>query len=759
MIENIPLPRLLNASGGTERRIHPINVSVNLEITPLSYASMTLPKGENLPARGYVELYTCMGSAGIYRVRSPQDAYGSEITTAELEHAVVEVGDYLISHEYDEMMAANTAMTTVFSYYRGSKWQLGSVSALGSGQIALEAKYVRVLEAMLAILEQKPDCMMAFDFSTSPWTINIVNKGTTVAAEGRLARNVNYARVTYDDTELCTRAYYEKEATTDEAPSYYPVFDQTKNYSKNEYVRDNATNNKLYQLPSGHTAGTTWANTTKTSVTNIPTSVWAYVDADTIGTYGVIEREVQTGSNYTASEALYAAQEYLRTHKNPRISVEISLEELSSITGETLDTFTIGKLCRLALVDYNVTVEKNIISLSFPNVYRTPRSVTATLADAEDTTINFLHDVDSKGGSGGGGGGSKKQDDQWKEYRTIFEQDDYHFGLYAQRLNTANEILQQAGLYIDSNGVLVFAEDNERMIGSKLTVQADKIAMVVGTNQDGNYIKVAEIAVAINDAGEGVVLINADHVNISATNTAYTLAGQLEVDSQGRLVIKNAGGMYVKKTEQGVTSYFGVWNDGNVTGLTVSRLINGDSSATINASKIYLLGETIANTITADYINGKIATIPTLSGISASFSGNVTAVGGVTGSGIYYTGGSGTQSLHSAVKLLQITGPDSNNMYTLQCQKFNGSGWENVGSFERGDTDAAYNQGWNDCIDAALQNGHTCLTGYTNYNNASSTSLYYYDTSSLSYKVATGSAKVWRYGGGTHTYYSLPDRK
>lgn len=541
MIENIPLPRLLNDSGGTERYINPIQVSINLEIIPLSYASMTLPKGESLPARGYVELYTCMGSAGIYRVRSPQDAYGSGVTTAELEHAVVEVGDFLVVDEYDEMMDAVSAMTAVFRHYRGSKWTLGDISALGHDHIALEAKYVRVLEAMLAILEQKPDCMMTFDFSTSPrWTINIVKRATTVAAEGRLARNVNYARVTYDDTELCTRAYYEKEATTDEANDYYPTFDQSKNYNKNAYVKYSG---KLYQLPSGHAAGVTWANTTKTAVTDVPTSVWAYVDADTIGTYGLIEREVQTGSNYTAEEALYVAQEYLRTHKHPRISVEISLEELSSITGETLDTFAIGKLCRLALSDYNVTVEKTISSLSFPNVYGSPRSINATLAEEEDTTINFIHDVDSKGGSGGGGGGGRKQDDQWKEYRTIFEQDDYHFGLYAQRLNTAEEILQQAGLYIDANGVLIFAEDNENMVASKIkvqadritaevtratdaesslsgriTVEADRISLVVEGTGANAHIKPAAIVASIND-GASTIKLSADHIDIDGLIT------------------------------------------------------------------------------------------------------------------------------------------------------------------------------------------------------------------------------------------------
>ena len=171
--ENIPLPRLLPSSTYAERRVVPTMVTITQKITPLSFASIQLPPGEKIPARGYMELFTCMGSAGIFRIRSPQESYGDDNATAELEHAVVEVGDYLVKAKYDEMMAASTAMQTVFSYYTsggGTRWQLGSVSVLGSGQIALQVNYDKVLTAMLAILDQKPDCMMAFDFSTSPWT-------------------------------------------------------------------------------------------------------------------------------------------------------------------------------------------------------------------------------------------------------------------------------------------------------------------------------------------------------------------------------------------------------------------------------------------------------------------------------------------------------------------------------------------------------------------------------------------------------------
>lgn len=430
MTNNIPLPRLLNAAGGTARRITPISVSVNLEMTPLSYASMQLPQDENVPARSYVELYTVMGSAGIYRVRSPQDAYGSDQTTAELEHAIVEVGDYIILDEYKEMMAASTAMQTVFSHYRGSKWQLGSVSALGSGQIALQAGYNRVLEAMLSILEQKPDCMMSFDFSTSPWTVNIVAKGTTVSAEGRLARNLSSAKVTYDDTELCTRAYYEYQTTDSEGDV---------------------------------------------------DSVWAYIDADTMSTYGLIEREVQTGSDYTADEAYRVASEYISKHKHPRVSIETSLDELSNITEETLDAFEIGKLCRLALPDYGVVIEEHITGLSFPDVYGNPRNISARLAEKEDTAITFLHDLESKGGTiGGGGGGGRRNDDIWKEFRTRIEQDDYHIALVSEHVNRNDEILQAAGLDIDSQtGVIIYHDDVENGLGARLTVNAEAIAAEV----------------------------------------------------------------------------------------------------------------------------------------------------------------------------------------------------------------------------------------------------------------------------------------
>ena len=124
---------------------------------------------------------------------------------------------------------------------------------------------------------------------------------------------------------------------------------------------------------------------------------------------------------------------------------------------------------------------------------------------------------------------------------------------------------------------------------------ADMIGMVVGTRNGGYYVKAGEIVLAINKSGEtgqyeSTALINADHVNISGTSTAYTLAGSLERDAQGRLIIKDAGGLYVQRTESGVTAQFGVWDNGNLTGGVIVQKINGETSAYINADHVNISG-------------------------------------------------------------------------------------------------------------------------------------------------------------------------
>lgn len=116
-----------------------------------------------------------------------------------------------------------------------------------------------------------------------------------------------------------------------------------------------------------------------------------------------------------------------------------------------------------------------------------------------------------------------------------------------------------------------------------------------------------------------------------------------------------------------------------------------ESTATINAKKIYLLGKTIADTISAEYISSKIADIPTLRGLSALFTGNIASRSSVIAPYIYL--GTGGPELGTGIQYVRINGPSS-NVYTLQYKTFRNTSWQDAGSFSRAVT--SWDVGWSD---------------------------------------------------------------
>ena len=511
----IQLPRLLDSSLKEVKRLRPVQMSVNLEIVPLSTASMTLLKDDTVTVRSFVEIYTSIGSVGIFRVRAPQESYGDETITVECEHAITEVADYLIKEDYEKAMNAQTAMKTLFSHYKGKLWKLGSLTNL-SGTVNVTSNYNTVLEAMLSVLDQQRDLMMAFDFTTSPWTINFVKKGTVVAAEGRLSRNVKSAKVTYDDSNLCTRVYAD-------------------------------------------------------GLTGTKGNVYGHIDASTLSKYGVVEKTV-SGSSDSKDDTTRAAKAFLNDNKEPKVSVEIDAADLSLITGEPLDTFEIGKLCRLALPDDGVTIEQHITSLSWDDVFNNEESIHVTLAAKNDTVFNFLHDVETGGGRGGGSANRKTEKNK-KEYTTKFEQTDRSIELVATRTDKNDKILEQAGLSLNSKGVLTYATDSKLNIGSRFQVQADQITSLVEKT-------------GVNKLGK--------------KETLYSKVTQTE--SSISSVVSKTG---VNKLGKNQTLYSRIQQNANAIKLTVKK---GDVISSINqtaesikikASKIELDGNVVASAISA----------------------------------------------------------------------------------------------------------------------------------------------------------------
>lgn len=355
-----------NIIGRPNVPLEALDASVSLSIDgSSSSATIRLAEGTNVDGRAYVEMFTAQGSAGVFRTRSPRVGYGATSTTLQLEHAVNEIGDFIIDAKIQDEFTLEGAMRKIFSYYtpKSGLWRLGQVQAPMTGNgfevfdrsgmnlivgpsdssvtmevvaekdCILDIDHDNCLDAIRGVLEQYPCMMMSFDFSSRPWTLNIVNRQGIVSAEGRLSRNVKSAVVTRDDSELCTKAWIE-------------------GYKKKG-------------------------------------EFGAYENKAASAKYGLIERVI-SGANDTPKAAKQTAKTYVQNHHEPRITVTIDGIDLSRITGETMDKFTIGKLMRLALPDYGETVTETITGINFSSIYRNPDAVSITLNQEEDKVIRYI---------------------------------------------------------------------------------------------------------------------------------------------------------------------------------------------------------------------------------------------------------------------------------------------------------------------------------------------------------------------------------
>lgn len=229
-----------------------------------------------------------------------------------------------------------------------------------------------------------------------------------------------------------------------------------------------------------------------------------------------------------------------------------------SISGMVADLYRLGytdqplRLHDTVIVEIRETgekFEKTIIKLDVDLI--DPTSTHPEIGDYIPNIIYINKDTEEKSSGGGGGGGRGQTNEEKKEYDTYYD-----------------------------------LSANTDELGSW-------ISMVVGKKNGQNFIKAGEITLSINSSsGESTALINADHVNISATSTVHTLAGDITHDAQGRLVIKNAGGLYVERTQSGTTVTVGVWDKGNLTGGVMVQQINGQTGTklTLQADVIDING-------------------------------------------------------------------------------------------------------------------------------------------------------------------------
>lgn len=324
----VRLPRLLDGSMKELARLNPVSMSLDENLSPLSTAEMVLPEGECAAETGqYVELYTSHGSAGIFRVQQAEQDYGGLVTLA-LEHGLTTIGDGIMPGEGEQSGTTRQLLAALLACQPKTMWQLGTVAVPDSRTLTWKNDNANLLESLCSLMDELPGYRLTFDQSVFPWVMNVEALTDADGCECRLSRNLSSLRVEEDRSELCTRLYVSGLASP--------------------------------------------------------------LDADTIGTYGVITRYMDGDTDIGTEELEKQGRAYLEAHKTPAVSVTMDAVDWYEATGEPFDRFTLGRVCRVCLPDYGKTIRQRVIALSWPDVYGQPDQVTVTLASESTTAVSVM---------------------------------------------------------------------------------------------------------------------------------------------------------------------------------------------------------------------------------------------------------------------------------------------------------------------------------------------------------------------------------
>lgn len=344
-MNDVRLPRLLDKEMKEIARIRPVKLSITQSMVPLSTAEMTVKGGEYpLQAGQFIELYDPSGSAGVFRIAQLEMDVGKEqLCRVEMEHALVTLADKVL-FGYTEIGGADMTLGEVLEKLLAGQehWQVGICEV--SSCYAYSFENENLLTAILSLTGPLTEPVMwTFDFSTVPWTLNLLRLSTMPDCECRKGRSLQSARIGIDRTDLCTRLY---------PLGYGEGVDQLKIASVNG-GRD-------------------------------------YLDADTVSAWGTAEMVYVDRGITDAGTLLASARALLEKLKNPVITARVTAAELAHLTGERMDRFAAGDLLRLPINDRGLMMEERIVCVKRPDVFGNPALVEMTLANRPRATQDEL---------------------------------------------------------------------------------------------------------------------------------------------------------------------------------------------------------------------------------------------------------------------------------------------------------------------------------------------------------------------------------
>ena len=479
-------PILISKTDLTElERLRPSSYALKLSADGLSTATLTLTKEESTVAIGdWVRLFSPTGDdVGVFYVKGIDTSCMTEMRTISLEHcfgllAQAAMNNGVMANNTD--ISARFFVETALKFQESPKtWKLGAFEFDDAHAYSVSpGSVLSVIENVTASLE---DCYWEFDMKALPFTCHLRKYTKKVESELRINRNLG-ANISY------------KVDTSGMFTVLYPIGRNNLNVGGDGY--------QLNVAKYGRIAAT------------------------------------QTNSMCSSKEELKAwAAHELKRHAHPYVSVSCTALELSKATGEPLDKLKLGRVCRLALPEYNgATVEERITSLSWQDVVRDPVSVSVTLSNERRSVSQVAKAQKEKedNSNGGGGAGGQEQQEENKKQWTEIRKNDEHIQLLAVTVDGVEGDPKHPGLVNRVGSLEVTSRKIEAVVkaekvsdvgelltsySSRITQTAYDITLKVSkTEYNGNTI-----VSMINQTPESVT-IKASKINLEG----YVKATQLE---------------------------------------------------------------------------------------------------------------------------------------------------------------------------------------------------------------------------------------
>ena len=678
--------RVLNEhSLDTRALLYPESMGLNLSERD-STANPTVDRdAPQLQMGDWVQDMDEPGAGIVWRVRTADTQYNTETITYTLEHMINSLADRILP---DEVKASDMGGSGDYcTAKQAAQYILGKQSdwVLGDFEYNVSNPYRFSGETLKAALEtvsnSLEDPVWEYDFTVYPFRLHIRQLSDAVDSELRADRNLTTLKYTIDRTRMYTR--------------FYPV-------GKNNLK------------PAGK-----------------------YVSKNE-ATYGRVDKTETDQSKDTEAKLIAWANERLKRHAEPLVTVTISGLDLSESTGESLDKVKISRYkCRVPLPAYSTTIVEKVTKLSWRDKIKDKESVTVTLANALADIQSIIKEEKSKGGGGSRTAAElnygiettignvesglytritqtayeirQEAHDESRSLRSIISQtaesirlmvEDDVSSLRSQIIQTAESIRLEVENTAESlrssitqtaESIRLEVENTAESLRSSITQTAESIRMEVADEASSIRSEIVQTAASIraevsdeSASIRSVITQTASSIRSEVTNEAASIRSSI---TQTAASIRSEVESTADSLRSAITQEHnrislvveGTGDSASVKRAAIILAINGEggSTAHIDADQVYIgnqksttviAGKCVLSDVSADYIAGKIATIPTLSGIVANFSGNITSGGALSGYQVY----ADSRNISNPIMGVAITGP-VNNVYTLTATKADGT--------------------------------------------------------------------------------------